>query len=701
MFVSSVRSVSLISICLGAFVFSASAVDELAVAREALRDGLWSVARTHAAMAPVGDASAQVIAESFAREGNWDGVLAAIPAVTTNEVFTYYRALALDGRHEREAARKLLAAHKFSDPELAALSSQLQSRMELVDAVPAAPAGGVIESLDDGKLLEAEIALSAGDRAAAERLWREALFSTNLTESALSTAAMRLGDVSEQQRVLKEVSSPTLRRRLALSLGTALLARDDKGDMEAAEKLIRDTVLDAPDTPGAQEAQLHLAAADFRRGDYEGALRLYDEALRIWPAVSRDYHLRFGRGSTLMKLNRLAESRAEFAQAAVFATNDESKASAKLQEGDCAAALGHQQEALEIYRNVLAAYPNTSSARALDSALTIKELENKGRELFAGLRFEEAEGVFAEVARLDESYAEAMDYRRAQCLYARGLDSEAEAVMRRLADEGTASSQTRLDAGLWLAKLLYNRGQRDESRQRFLAFADNRAADPAKAADALLWAARCAFVTGDFDGTVKLVTRLAEVFPDSASVPAALLLQAEALLELARFDEAILVLKLPALTERADPALQFRARMKNADALFAMGADNPNRYREALEAYGKLRQGDVRDESTKLVLSYKVARTLDKLRKLDEAIACYYTDVLLAYRNGRLSGVRYSDEARAAFSRAGLRLADEYEGRGRQMQARNVLELIASSDVPAAVEAKNRIERLKKKGSIL
>ena len=79
----------------------------------------------------------------------------------------------------------------------------------------------------------------------------------------------------------------------------------------------------------------------------------------------------------------------------------------------------------------------------------------------------------------------------------------------------------------------------------------------------------------------------------------------------------------------------------------------------------------------------------------------YYAQVVLAYREARLAGGRFTDEARAAFSKAAFRLADEYEGRGQERPALGVLELVAESDVPAADEAARRIEKMKNKGRFL
>ena len=100
-------------------------------------------------------------------------------------------------------------------------------------------------------------------------------------------------------------------------------------------------------------------------------------------------------------------------------------------------------------------------------------------------------------------------------------------------------------------------------------------------------------------------------------------------------------------------------------------------------------------------MSFKMARALEKMKRMDEAIDQYYTQVVLEYRGGRLRHVRFDDEARAAFSRAAFRLAEEYESRGRDGQAISVLRLVEQSDVPAATEATKRIDRISKKGRFL
>ena len=89
------------------------------------------------------------------------------------------------------------------------------------------------------------------------------------------------------------------------------------------------------------------------------------------------------------------------------------------------------------------------------------------------------------------------------------------------------------------------------------------------------------------------------------------------------------------------------------------------------------------------------------MNRPNEAEDQYYTQVVLAYNRERQNHVKMDDEARAAFSKAAFHLADEHERRGNDRQAIAVLDLVATSDCPAAEEARKRIKRLSSKGGIL
>lgn len=658
------RIAAFLSVCL---LSSALAADTngLAVAKAALRDGLWEVARAHAAGVP-GDEARLIVLESYADEDRWDEIARLMGEwpEAKGAAFDYYRAAAAG---DFAGAAKLLRASGC--------------------------AGGLVEA----RMLEAGMLAKGGDVDGARKLWTAVVAMSNVSDRAFTVAAVNLGRPDVLRKAYVSVKSPVLRRQAGLRLGMALL--DDPKTAGEGAKLVRAIVKDSPDAPGAQEAFLSLAEAALASAKWQEAADAYHEAAEIWPDASKLAKVQEGRGWAFLKLGRLEDALEAFVRAEKFASDDSAKALAILKQGDALSEMGRGEDSMARYREVLEKYPKTPVAEKLKHVVRIRELETKGRDAYREYRFAEAAKLFEEVAAADAARKPRMDYYRTLCLYGQGQDDEAGRLARELADR-CEDAKVRADASFWLAKFLYNRGEWKESAKLFSAFADLVPDAPA-AAEALTWSARAAVAENDFNLAIQRVTRLAERYPDSPFRAQALLVQGESLIELARFDEAVLVLEDVAMRESVSPRDRMRAQVLKADALFAMGADNPARYQAALEAYRAVRFGGSLSSGGQLAVSFKIARTLEKLKRVDEAIDQYYTQVVLAYREGREKGERFDDEARAAFSRAAFRLADEYESRGKDVQAQSILELVAASDVPAAEEAAKRIERLSKKGRFL
>lgn len=647
--------------------FAATAPDDLDVARQALRDGLWDVARAHAEQAGEGDASRLIRLESWAAEDKWGAVSNALERWPDAQgpAFDYYRAVVC-GDHA--AAARLLAA------------------------------GGSPEGAVQALLYEADALARAGDAAGAQTLWRTVCAQTNVSPRAFAVAAANLMDPELLRRALSAADAATARRALTLRLGQALLAASGTAAEGAA--LIRAVVKDAPDTPGARDAFLSVADATLAAEQWQAAQALYAEAVEIWPDAARLGAVQEGLGWSLAHLGRLDEALEAFVRAEQVAETDDARATAALKQSDVLLSLGRFDEALVQARQALKKYPKTSASASIENAVRVREREALGRGFYRTYRFAEARAAFRQVAADDPARAPRMRFFEALCLYGAGEDEEAERVAEGLLADKT-DPHVRADVLLWLAKFKYNRRDWRASGRLFLSASDVPGLSPEKAADALLWAARAAFAENDYTSVIQLTTRLVERFPSSPVRLPALLLQGETLNEQARFDEAVLVFERVAAAADVTAADRARARLLKADALFAMGADNPARYTAALEAYRAILFGGALSPSAKLVISFKIARALEKLRRLDEAMDQYYTQVVLAYRRERLGHVRLDDEARAAFSKAAFRLADEFEGRGKGHQAVAVLDLVATSDSPAAEEARKRIRRLTEKGGFL
>ncbi len=697
------RRLILLAVSLLAFPLFAEEID---IAREALRDGLWDIARNHAMRAGEDrPESRAVVVESYARERKWSDLLAALEKWNNpdEERFVYYRALALFSSGKPDQAGFLIRNRKFSDRAYARLAKRLLSLMAFkgkgaVDALNIVKESKEEDVDEDSEMFAASLMAAAGDAPGAEEIWRNvAARGTNASERAFALASVGLGDTNLLVEAYGRSVSAETKHLAGYALADKLLAK--KETLDEGVTLVRKLIRENPGDPGARRGLSAVADAYLSNGRYKESVAAYRETFDTWPDTLKSYTLHDGLGWALAKLDKHNESIEEFAQAEATATTDAERAMAVVKQGDVLAASGKADAALAKYRMVLEKYPATESATRIKDIVKLRDLEDRGRDLYREYRFADAQEVFKEVGEKDPSRKPRMDFLVVLCLYGQGLDDEAERRARVLAEE-SPDVDVKSTATLWLAKHTYNRGDWAKARKLFFLFAKVAPKSP-DAPEALVWSARAAFAERDFSSAIQIVALLDGTYPESPARARGFLVQGESLIELARFDEAVLVLERVALADNADPADRLRARLLGADALFAMGADNQVRYDEALEAYKRVKMGETLDPSERLVVSYKIARTLEKLKRGKEAFERYYVDVVLAYREGRSKGIRYEDEAKASFSRAAFRLADYHESIGDDSQAAHVLELVATSDVPAASEAVKRIDRIQRKGKFL
>ena len=348
------------------------------------------------------------------------------------------------------------------------------------------------------------------------------------------------------------------------------------------------------------------------------------------------------------------------------------------------------------FEEAIATYGKLLERKNLSEALRVKALVGRGRACYRAYRFKEAAADFGQAAKLAPGRRDEMRFLTALCRYGDGQDAEAKQDVVTLLAEAD-NERLRNDLRLWLAKYDASHGNLVAAETGFEDYAKACTNRPRQAADALVRAARVAGARSDYAKTVELVSRAVKLAPDLPNLAEALIVQGEALIILARYDDATLVLDRALLASPGEDIVR-RAGMLKADALFAMGADDDARYSEALTAYRALADDVGLTPSARLAVAFKIGRTLEKLRKAEEAAEQYYSEVVLAYERARENGAWLDDSARAFFARAAFALADYYESKGLDRQARKVLRHVSKSDVPAADEARKRIARLEAKG---
>ena len=485
----------------------------------------------------------------------------------------------------------------------------------------------------------------------------------------------------------------------------------------------------------ARAAQMATNAEDrarcqFRQGDALVASGRFAEAADAYGEVTCTNILAFAqfqRADALSRANLSKEAIDRFQ--AILDGGGEYAVDAGLRLAAELAAAGRTLPAIDVYSRLLGEKAGSDTALLDEGAVTAakarplpaltpeqraKALEGRGRANYRVYRFKDAERDFTAVAQIDSARAGEMRFFCSLCRYGDGRDDEAYASARALLDE-TPDSQLRADLLLWLGKFDFAKKKYEAAFAAFEACSTNQHVSAARQLDALVRAARC-MVAQQSDASrskaIEILSRVvahpaaaaatAQITAETPVVAEALLLQGETLIDLARFDEAVLVLERVSRIPVSDD-IRRRAALRKADCLFARGADNSAFYQKAVDAYRTMLQDADMSPSMRLVVSFNLARALEKMHNYNEAADQYYTNVVMAYVNGvnrRVNGVKrpefFDSNASALFARAAFILADAHEQAGDGRQAESVLQYVVNANVPSADAARQRIARIRK-----
>lgn len=565
--------------------------------------------------------------------------------------------------------------------------------------------------------------------------------------------------VAYARSAYERATQPETRRLSGFRLGDLLAS--DAATIDEGERIVKALVREFPESVDSQQAQLKLADSLLQVGRPERAAAEYRIFLETYPSSSLDSLVLQGRGWALFQLGRYAEASSVFLRASELATNDDVRAECRFKQGDalladsryaeaaavytklaetrplsaygdralfqsadCLYRAGLRDEACARYRQVASTYPDRevapkallrlaavqTEASSYDEAVqtyasilesfTQKSVRaeawmGRGKVHFRMYRFDAAMQDFASVAETDPARRDEARYLLAHCLYGLGRDKEARAAGTSFLLE-FPESKWLPDMYLWLGKFDFNHGKFEDARRFFLEYV-TRWPGNTWADAALLWAARAAFAAADFTDAVEGVARLVREYPQSVRLSEARLLQVDALMELARFDEAVLLLD-PIIAKTQDGHAE-DALFRKGDCLFAMGANNGVRYKEALYTYRELLLQENLSPLQVFQLHYKVARCLEKLKRVSEAIDEYYSEVIIRYQDERARGSWLDETCTSLYVRAVFNVAELYEQKGQPEQAVRILQRLLQPGVPGEEEARLRIERLKRKHS--
>lgn len=350
---------------------------------------------------------------------------------------------------------------------------------------------------------------------------------------------------------------------------------------------------------------------------------------------------------------------------------------AKLQEDN-----GRWQAAGQVYGEFIAQYPR--SARLRDAMLARAHVRYRTGDFPAAIS--DCDLILKDAPQTPE--AEQAFFLRARCIELQGDAEKAVQLGQQFLLKYPGSAWAP-DVSFWLGEQAYNRRDFPAAERIFADltrdFPAHRLAD-----DACYWAGRAAAAADDYTRAVSYYNQVAKAFTNSPLIAEARFAQGDALSVLAEHAAAILAFD-EAARLAGGTALADMARGRKGDCQFTLGADKPERYREALASFRAVMDSTAADADLKLQAEFKLARCYEKMGRRADASE-HYLDVVYSWLSLRRLG-HYPDAVwftRAAFAAAAMKEED------RQIaDAIRIYERVIEAGVPAGEDARQRITKLK------
>lgn len=576
----------------------------------------------------------RIVAEALGSESNFPTALAMID-----------RGIAAAADPVRRLDNQLVKAR------LLVLSGQVREGAELMRSV-------VVQIPDPARAAEIHLGLAQWlsrlerwEEAAAEfQAWLDAFDGAEGTADALAGQAWAYWEAQRHEeaargfeRAAAAETDPVRRRTLQHKLADAQFA---SGQYSGA----RDTyaaVLEALTASGeaAERVRLQLAESELALGETEaGEIRLLE--------LSRSRkESEFSRAAT-MRLGALYEQRGALESAVEQYTrlidsgsDPDTCANALLARGLIRYRMGSFQAALDDFTRIRDERPRTPPA------------------------------------------AQAM-FMRGWCLYLLGKDAEALEVCERFLTDYPESDFVP-DVHFWLAEHAFNHGDYETAEQRFQRMALDHPDSP-RAPDALFWAGRAATARRAYLAANEHFNEQMARYPDNPRLAETLLAQGDVLSELGQFAAAILAFN-EVIVRFPQSAEALMAWGRKGDCQYTLGQEDPARYEEALLSFRTVRDAAASPVDLRLQAGYKIGRCLEKMGRPAAALD-RYMEVAYAY----LQETQPPPEATVWFTRAAFGAAALQERAGNWKEAVGIYRRVADSGVPAAAEARDRMERIRR-----
>ncbi|HMP72315.1 MAG TPA: tetratricopeptide repeat protein [Kiritimatiellia bacterium] len=421
--------------------------------------------------------------------------------------------------------------------------------------------------------------------------------------------------------------------------------------------------------------QFRLAAAAFARAETEaGSREVKRKALRQ-------------KAEALDRIGDIEGSEAALRAFAAERPDEEASRLALIRIAELREGRGDWEGALSIFSEYIERHPG--------SGIAANAVMGRGVLYYRLGRFDEALVDFDRLmeAQAGTAWAEQALFMRAWTLYrqgdARGAVALAEAFL-----EQHPESVWRGDVEFWLAQHLFNTGDH-AGAEAAMADLATRFAGTARAAEAWFWAGQAAALQRRHDAAMAHFNQIVRLHPDSPRVPEARFAQGEVLTDLAEFAGAILAFE-DVVLRQPGSLLAARALVRKGDCQFALGADRPERFHEAISTYRLVADDPAVPAGLRFQARVKLGRALEKIGREADAFSAY-TEVVYQWLAAREKGEGIPETwfVRAAFHAAALKEAGARTSADDFDAAVSLYERVIASGVPAAEDARLRIQRLR------
>ncbi len=531
----------------------------------------------------------------------------------------------------------------------------------------------------------------------------------------------------------------------------------DAGRVEEGTALMRSVATRIPDETRAARVQMELAGWLAQIGRTDAAATEYQAWLDAFDGAPGTADVLARYGWALWDAGRLAEAAGLFARAVGAETDPERRLTLQQKAADALFASGQYRAARDAYAAVLAAQPEGGEAAArvrfqlAEAELAMGETEEgevrlldlsrmrpasphaRAATIRLGVLYEERgalETAMEQYGRLIDSCVEpvscaqallargliryrmgsfqaALDdfsrireelshtppaaqamFMRGWCLYLLGRDPEALSACEQFLTD-YPESEFVPDVHFWLGEHAFNHGEHERAEQRFAGLAQAHP-ESARAADALFWAGRAATARRAYLAANEHFNALMARYPDSPRLPETLLAQGDVLSELGQFAAAILAFN-EVIVRYPQSSEAMMAWGRKGDCQYTLGQESPARYEEALLSYRTLLDFAGAAADLRLQAGYKIGRCLEKMGRAAAALD-RYMEVTYSF----LQEEQPPEEATVWFTRAAFGAAALQERAGNWKEAAGIYRRVADSGVPAAAEARDRMERIRR-----